>query len=161
MAFNIDGKLGVKLTETISDTSLKRFTIGECVQSQDNSKYMYVRAASSVGQYDAVTILSDNTVAPLTTANASVSRAIGFAQTSIASASFGWVALNGNKLLVNCAANCEDAVMLFTTGTAGVLDDATVTLGAVAGVLTLTTISNATAVTAIMAYPHITHHLMA
>lgn len=159
--FNTDGKLGVSLTETISTTADARHIIGEKVCAQDDTEFIYVRAASAVAQFDAVTILSDNTVAPLTTANASVSHAIGFAQTSIASASFGWVATRGNKLKINLASACADGVPLFTTATGGVLDDATVTLGAIEGVLSLTTISNATAVTCIAAHPHIGNWLMA
>jgi len=156
--FNIDGKLGVNLTETTATTADARFVIGETVMADDASKFVYVRAASTIAQYDVCSLLTDNTAAPLTLANASANGgAVAFAQTAIASGSFGWVAMCGNKLLINCAANCGDSVPLFATSTGGSVDDATGTsgVGFLAGVMTLTTISNATAVTAICQNAHI------
>jgi hypothetical protein len=81
---------------------------------------------------------------------------VGFAQCSIASAYYGWVQLGGAPL-VNCAANCAPNVPLYTTSTVGVLDDATVSAGMVAGVTAQNTISNATAVTIVAGYPHISY----
>jgi hypothetical protein len=82
----------------------------------------------------------------LTTTTGANSPRVGFAQTSVATSQYGWVALGGQPL-VNLAAQCDDNVPLFTTGTAGVLDDATVTAGYVMGLINTTTISNATAST--------------
>jgi hypothetical protein len=157
--FNVDGKLGVSLTETEATTSLKRFSIGETVTANENSKFMYTRAASTVAQYDVLGVLSNNTVVPLTLDNASANGgAVAFAQTAIASGSFGWVALQGNKLLINCATACGDSVPLFATTTGGAVDDATGAsgVGYIAGIRTLSTISNATAVTAICQNAHVT-----
>ena len=99
-------------------------------------------------------MLSDNTVVPLTTTNSANSKAVGFAQVSIASAYYGWVQLGG-KVNVNLAANCAPNVPLYTTATAGVLDDAVVSGCGVFGLVATTSISNATAVTCIAGYPHI------
>tara|TARA_R110000744_G_scaffold367107_1_gene476454 strand:- start:1793 stop:2293 length:501 start_codon:yes stop_codon:yes gene_type:complete len=157
--FNTDGKLGVKLTETEATTSLKRFSIGECVTGNENSKFMYTRAVATVDQYDVLSLLTDSTVTPLTLQNASANGgAVAFAQTAIAAGSFGWVALQGNKLRVKCLTACADSVPLFATTTAGEVDDATGTsgIGYIAGVRTLSTISNATAVTAICQNAHVT-----
>jgi hypothetical protein len=93
----------------------------------------------------------------LTTTNAATSSRIGFAQTSIATSAYGWVQLSG-KVMVNLAAQCAPAVPLFTTGTAGVLDDATVTAGYIPGMVAATTISNATAVTSAAQYPHVARY---
>ena len=90
----------------------------------------------------------------VTTTNAANSKAIGFAQVSIASASYGWVQIGGKpRVLVNTA--CEPNVPLFTTATAGVLDDATVTTRLVAGLVATTSAASASAVTCIAGYPHI------
>jgi len=158
----IDGTLGADLAETISVTADARFDIGMQVRASNGADYVYARALSTVAAYDVVSILVDGTVAPLTTVNASVGSAIGFAQTAIASASFGWVALRGPNLGIKVLADCAISVMLFTTATAGELDDATVTLGLVEGVMIqAAATSNATASTAVCAYPHISRHLMA
>ena len=162
MPHSTDGKLGVKLTETISVTADSRFDIGMQVPASDGADYVYTRAGGTVAAGDVVSILVDGTVAAITTTTASVGSAVGFAQTAIAAGSFGWVALRGPNLQVNVLAACAPEVMLFTTSTAGHLDDATVTLGLVEGVMTqAAATANATAHTAICAYPHISRHLMA
>jgi hypothetical protein len=104
------------------------FKTGTTVNLDDGGQAIYVQAASTVSTYMAVSVKGDNTVVPLTTTNSASSKAVGFAQASIASASYGWVQLGG-KPVVNLAASCLPAVPLFTTATAGTLDDATVTGG--------------------------------
>ena len=101
-----------------------------------------------------VSVLVDNTVVPLTTTNSAASKAVGFAQVSIASAEYGWVQLGG-KPRVLVAANCQPSVPLFTTATAGVLDDATVTAGLIAGLVATTSTVTASNVTCIAGYPHV------
>jgi hypothetical protein len=73
---------------------------------------------------------------------------------SIASAEYGWVQLGG-KPRVLVAANCQPSVPLFTTATAGVLDDATVTAGLIAGLVATTSTVTASNVTCIAGYPHV------
>ena len=111
MPHNTDGKLGVKLTETISVTADSRFDIGMQVPASDGADYVYTRAGGAVAAGDVVSILVDGTVAAITTTTASVGSAIGFAQTAIASGSFGWVALRGPNLQVNVLAACAPEVM--------------------------------------------------
>ena len=123
--------------------------VGLRVPANDGGEFMYIQAISTVQQYDAVTVLEANTVAPLTTANASVSKQVAFAQVSIASSSYGWVQLSGRPR-VKLAANCGDSVILFTTATGGVLDDATISEALVAGITSVVTISNATAITCVV-----------
>jgi hypothetical protein len=76
---------------------------------------------------------------------------VGFAQTSIPSAYYGWLQISGAKVLVNLAANARPNVPLYTTATSGVLDDATVSGGLIIGAIATNTISNATAVTLLIA----------
>jgi hypothetical protein len=143
--------IGVSLEYT--DTS-PSFAVGTVVNLSDGGQAMYVQAASTVATYAAVSVRVNNTVVPLTTTNSAGSKAIGFAQVSIASAYYGWVQLGG-KPRVNVATACEPSVPLFTTATGGVLDDATVTGGLVAGLVATTSAASASAVTCIAGYPHI------
>jgi hypothetical protein len=144
--------IGVNLTR-VDSTAL--FPVGTLVNLSDGGQAMYVKASTSaLSTFAAVSIDAAGIATMLTTTNAPNSPRIGFAQTSVATSAYGWVQLGG-KVSVNLAAQCDDAVPLFSTATAGVLDDATVTLGYVAGLTSTTTISNATAVTCIGAYPHI------
>jgi len=152
MPVNTSSVLGVNLTQTDSTAG---FAVGTLVNLSDGAQAMYVlTSTSAVSTFAAVAINVDGTVDMLTTTNAATTPRIGFAQTSIATGYYGWVQLGGN-VKVNLAANCDDAVPLFTTATPGVLDDATVTAGYVMGLINTVTISNATAVTCVGQYPHV------
>ncbi len=122
MAISTSNLIGVSLTYT--DTS-PSFNVGTTVNLDDGGQAVYVQAASTVSTYMAVSVKGDNTVVPLTTTNSANSKVIGFAQASIASGSYGWVQIGG-KPVVNLAASCLPAVPLFTTATAGTLDDVVV-----------------------------------
>ena len=151
MTVSTSNVIGVALGFT--DTS-PSFNLGTTVNLDDGGQAVYVKAASTVATYSAVAVQVDNTVVPLTTTNSASSKAVGFAQASIASAYYGWVQLGG-KPRVNVATACEPNVPLFTTATGGVLDDATVTGGLVAGLVATTSAASASAVTCIAGYPHI------
>jgi hypothetical protein len=151
MAVSTSNLIGVSLGSMDSSPS---FNLGTTVNLDDGGQAVYVQAASSVAQYNAVTVRYDNTVAPITTTNSANSKAIGFAQVSIASASYGWVQIGG-KPRVTVATACQPNVPLFTTATAGVLDDATVTAGLVAGLVATTSAASASAVSCIAGYPHV------
>ena len=151
MPVSTSNLIGVALGNV--DTTAQ-FNLGTVVNLDDGGQAMYVQAASTVSTYAAVSVLVNDAVVPLTTTNAASSKAVGFAQTSIASASYGWVQLGGRPR-INVATACQPNVPLFTTTTAGVLDDATVTAGLVAGLVATTSAASASAVTCIAGYPHI------
>ena len=151
MAISTSNLIGVSLGYT--DTSAS-FKLGTTVNLDDGGQAVYVQAASAVSLYDAVSVRGDNTVVPVTTTNSANSKVIGFAQVSIAPASYGWVQIGG-KPVVKLAASCNPAVPLYTTATAGTLDDAVVSGGLVAGIVALTTASGATALTCVAGYPHV------
>lgn len=123
---------------------------GTRVNTSDGGAAVYVQALSEISTFAAVAIFANGTAQMLTTTNSATTKKIGFAQTSIASGYYGWVQTAGT-VKVNLAANCDDNVPLYTTATAGVLDDAVVSTGLVLGVTSTVTISNATAVTCIAA----------
>ena len=151
MSVSTSGVIGVALGNT--DTS-PQFNVGTTVNLDDGGQAVYVQAASAVAQYDAVSVRFNNTVVPITTTNSANSKAVGFAQASIASAYYGWVQIGG-KPVVKLAASCLPAVPLYTTATAGTLDDTAVSGGLVAGIVAVTTASGATALTCVAGYPHV------
>jgi len=152
MAFPISNLAGVNIAETSADA---KFALGTRVELNDGGVAVYVKSSTSaVSQFAAVAINADGTVDMLTTTNAATTPRIGFAQVSIATGYYGWVHTDG-VVKVNLAANCDDNVPLFTTATAGVLDDATVSAGYVMGLINTVTISNATAVTCVGQFPHV------
>jgi len=136
---------------TVRDgVSVAEFTPGAEVQLANGGILVYVSATSTISQYNAVVIDNLGGAVPVTTTNSATSKRIAFAQTSIASSYFGWVQVGG-KVLVDLAVNCAPNVPLYTTATAGVLDDAVVSTGLVIGLVANTSISNATAVTCVAA----------
>lgn len=147
--------IGVNLTRY---DSAAMFPVGTIVNLDQGGQAMYVKASTSaLSTFGAVSINKNGIAILLTTTNAATSSRIGFAQISVATSNYAWVQLGG-KVMVNLAANCAPALPLFTTATAGVLDDATVTAGYVPGLVAATTISNTTAVTCAAQYPHIARY---
>ena len=151
MAISTSNLAGVALG--YADTTAQ-FATGTTVNLNDGGQAVYVQAASGVAQYDAVAVFGNNTVAPLTTTNSASSKRVGFAQVSIASGSYGWVQTGGVPV-VKLAASCSPNVPLYTTATAGTLDDAVVSGGLVAGIVALSSASGATALTCVAGYPHV------
>ena len=151
MSISVSNMIGVSLDYTDSSPS---FNLGTVVNLDDGGQAVYVRAASEVPTYAAVAVQLDDTVVPLTTTNAAGSKAVGFAQGSIAPLYYGWVQLGG-KPRVLVAANCQPNVPLYTTATAGVLDDTVVSGCLVAGLVAKTSTVTASNVACIAGYPHI------
>lgn len=142
-----------KLTE---NSSTQNIALGTKIDLNDGGVAVYCQADSEIAQFNAVAIESDfgvvNSSTAAVTEATGTSRSVGFAQTSIASGNYGWIQLSGRPKC-KLAANCADKVRLFTTSTAGTLDDAVVSNAEVAGVVAKTTISNATAVTLLVPAP--------
>lgn len=147
--------IGVNLTRY---TTTAEFALGTTVTATDGSIYQYVQASEDISQYGVVAIYGNTqTVRLLETSIATAAgelnaRVVGFAQTSIASAAYGWVARMG-KVIFQVADDCAAGVRLFTTTSKGVLDDATVSECIVTGVQLVTTSSLATAMTGWAACP--------
>ena len=136
-----DGKIGIDLTATYASTSagstsLFPVTPGCRVNTSNNGVYIFVRAESTIAAFDAV----------ITTTNAAALgfNMVGFAQTAIASSYYGWVGLNG-LLQVNLLVGCNPKVPLYTTATAGSLDDTTVSAGFIQGIVANTSATSASA----------------
>jgi hypothetical protein len=152
MSFVVDGKIGVDLEKA---TSVAQYAMGTVVHTNDGGMYEYCRARSEVSQFAAVAIFEGNSIRMLETsiaADAGSAKKVGFAQVSIASGYYGWVARMGK---VKCALldDCADNVPLFTTTTAGSLDDATISNCLVLGTYLPVTASIATALTVLANLP--------
>lgn len=161
----VGGRIGIDLTATyLSASAASTVPLptrpGDVVFTTNNGRYIFVRAESTIctnmavilGFYgDSATVIASAPIVravPLTTTNAApgtaYSNQVGFAQTSIDSARYGWIQLEG---LGNCnlLIACNPKVPLYTTATAGSLDDATVSAGYVLGIMALTSATSASA----------------
>ena len=155
-----DGKIGVDLTATYASTSAGSTTLfpvtpGTRVNTTNNGVYVFARAESIISQFDAVIMstYADSAsstpvlrAVPVTTTNAAALgyNMVGFAQTAIASSYYGWIGING-ILQVNLLVACQPKVPLYTTATAGKLDDATVSAGYIQGIVANTSATSASA----------------
>jgi hypothetical protein len=155
-----DGKIGVDLTATYASTSAGSTTLfpvtpGTRVNTTNNGVYVFARAESTISAFDAVIMstFADSAsstpvlrAVPVTTTNAAALgyNMVGFAQTAIASSYYGWIGING-VLQVNLLAACQPKVPLYTTSTAGKLDDTTVSAGYIQGIVANTSAASASA----------------
>ncbi len=155
-----DGKIGVDLTATYASTSagstsLAPYTTGERAALSNNGIAVFARAESTINQFDCVVFstYADSASAtpilravPVTTTNMAALGwpAIGFAQTAVTSSYYGWFHLNGS-VRVNLLIACQPKVPLYTTATAGSLDDTTVSAGLIIGLVANTSATSASA----------------
>lgn len=122
MVFPIDGLIGVKLDENVASPS---FAVGTRVRTNDGQEYVYVQdSGSGITQYQAVGVDEDWGVSALTTANALAGHMVGFAQTALTADYYGWIAVLGPEITGKFNAAVSADTQLYTTSTAGSLDDA-------------------------------------
>lgn len=128
MAYVTSGMAGVSLTKlttgTTTDGAGAEFALGTKVNATDGSEWVYVQAGAAITIYSCVTIDENFQAVMCTKALVDAGHSIGFNQVAFADNDMGWVCThaNGNinvRLFTSCAAD----VQLYTTGTAGILDD--------------------------------------
>lgn len=106
-------------------TQGKGFGLGDVTFDSNGNLARYVLAASNVSQYMWVSIDGSNNAIPLNGSNALTICELGVAHYgNIASGEYGFVVIAGRPLAL-CGASCNPNVPIYTTDTAGVVDDAT------------------------------------
>lgn len=124
MPFLSNGIIGADLSE---EHSTAQFAVGTMATANDGSEWIYVSAGAAITIYDTVHISQAFAANPITPALAITGGKIGFAQRAFTSAYYGWVMTRGNPT-IRVGNLCQDEVPLYTTDTAGMLDDATASL---------------------------------
>ena len=116
-------------------------------------------AISELSQYAFCVMYEGGSALMATTTNvadAGASKKLGVPQASIASAYYGWFMRQGT-FVGNFADDCAANFPIYTTATAGVVDDATVSNSLIPGLFLNTTGSLATALTCVAAVPLYVH----
>lgn len=99
------------------------FVAGSRASATNGAEYMFVTASSAITANQCVAVSeTDATAAPVTKALADGGSIIGVAPVAIASGSSGWVLVNGAASITLKNA-CLPSVPLYTSATAGALDD--------------------------------------
>lgn len=125
MAYPIDGKVAIDLSAV---SSSRNFTLGTVTEASDGGQYIFAFNVGAISTGACVVIDSGFTAAAITTALARTRNPVAFAQVTIAASSYSWYAKNGTGIKIRTAASTLPSVPLYTSDTAGVLDDATASL---------------------------------
>lgn len=112
-------------TNTADTSTTKEHALGTVATGTDGTEWVYCQASGAVTIYQAVGINEDYDCYALTSTLAAQSDKIGFAQVAIPASSYGWVATRGSNIKVRTKASAVADTQLWTTASAGVLDDAT------------------------------------
>lgn len=129
--------IGANLLVPASATA---FALGTRTFGNLGSEWMYVYATNAITQYTTVFIDADYKATGITTTLVQGPGVVGVAPVAFNAGESGWVQLKGSAT-VRAAAACAANIGLYTTGTAGVLDDATVSSGYIAGIILATAAS--------------------
>ncbi len=123
MAFPVDGNI-FDLTKTMADATGGEAVLGSMVRASDGNWYQYVHASGAIAQYDFVKVDYDFEITTLTTAASGTEpTAVGCAQVAFADNDYGWVARGGGTFTGQGAAAIADNAKIYTTATAGEVDD--------------------------------------
>ncbi len=177
--FVTDGKIGVDLTAIYASASANSaiqlpFAPGTTVATSNNGEAIFVRAESTIAQYDCVAIgyFGDSATAasgtpipravPITPTHVAAAGPtgytprVGIAQVAITSAYYGWVFTKGTALRVNALIACQPKVQLFVNGaTPGAVDDSVNSAGLIQGLTIITSATSASAPYCILNNPTI------
>lgn len=143
MATNLSTPLmGVSLTETPTS---QVFKLGTRVMTFDGQEYVYVQASGAIAQYAFVGIDENFQAASLTKTIADDGWMIGVAQVAFTDDDYGWIAVRGANLTGAVLGSCTADVALYTSATAGYLDDSSTSQTKIDGIVAVSAVGTATA----------------
>lgn len=119
---NISGVYPAISSTSVSPDSGMIPGLGDRYEDNNGNRYVFISASTSVTSYQVVALTSAFYGQPATSALASAAAYVGVAQNNISAGSYGWVQTRGN-MSVNALSTCSTAVALYTSGTAGSVDD--------------------------------------
>jgi hypothetical protein len=157
-----DTALGVNLSERTTGTSTAfvgaKFTPGQVIDGSNGSKWMYVQASAAIGANDYICVDEAFSASAGTKANVDAGYSIAFAAgTAFAQYDMGWVCVQARNsgVAVNVAAGTAADVALYTSGTAGQLDDNSTSQTKIEGIVAVSAAdaTTKTAVGCIITFP--------
>lgn len=132
MAYVTSGEIGIDLSDvtagTTTDGANAKFTLGQRVTGTDGQEYIYVQAGAAIStttkQPFALAVDENFQAVKITKALASAGHMVAFApQQIISDNDFFWAITKGTNFNIKVGVSCAADVNLWTTATAGVLDD--------------------------------------
>ena len=114
---------GVDFTR-VDASGAPTWTVGQVAYAANGDEYMYVKdTGSTFAAGQAVAVAPSGEASLLTNANAKTAAAIGWCLGAVTAGQYHWVQLSGRTVSVRVKNGCLPAVTLYTTATAGALDD--------------------------------------
>lgn len=120
MSYPTDGTIGANFSVTSTDA---KFKPGTMVLGTDGTRWIYAKASATLTQYDCVVIDSSFKANAITSALCTEGASIAWPQVGVLTDEYFWGAMEGRTINIRVAAACASNVALYTTATAGVLDD--------------------------------------
>lgn len=156
MAGSADSALGILGVDLDANDTSAQHDQGLEVNTQDG-RAVYARAASNTSPGHLVKVAPSSAGADSSAVATLVSTALvntaGFfavAQASVSANKYGWFYTEGRRgCVLQVAAGCEPDVPLYTSDTAGVVDDATVSTGRLQNLRIMTSAASASAPAAV------------
>ena len=139
-----------------SPSAAAEHALGTRIAGTDGTEWIYVRAAAAIARYDYVTVDETFQARAGTKATVDDGHTIAVAQAAFAKDAHGWVATGGQgaALKVNVLARCAADRSLYTSASAGKLDDTAGGQTKIAGIVITSSAGNAAAARpAILAHP--------
>ncbi|HKJ73341.1 MAG TPA: hypothetical protein VKA19_04430 [Alphaproteobacteria bacterium] len=125
-------------TGTTTDGENAAFALGTKVQATNGQTWMYVQAAEAITQYDFVAIDENYQMSQITATEAGDGWHIGVAQNAFADNDLGWVCIAGSNANGRLAGSTAADAALYTSPTAGALDDVSTVGTKIDGVVAVT-----------------------
>lgn len=147
MAHVTSGLAGVSLTKlttgTTTDGAGAEFALGTRVTATDGSVWVYVQAGAAITLASWVSIDENFQAVMGTKALADAGHGVGFAQIAFADNDMGWVCTHAHgNINTRVLASCTADVQLYTSGTAGALDDTSASQTIIRGVVLVAAATN-------------------
>lgn len=121
MAKITDGPVGTIFSAT---TTTAAVALGSIANTDDGGEVVYCISSGAVSQYALAGINEDFDVYMMTTALSAQSDRLGFPQIAFGAGEYGWVYTRGSNIKVRTKASAAADTQLYTTASAGVVDDA-------------------------------------
>lgn len=137
--------IGTNLDFTVTSTVEGRdFGLRERSGDDSGNCYIYAVAGAAIGQYDVVAIDEAGTAQLMTKALADAGHTLAAAQIAVGNGEYAWFQTSG-VMRVNGLASCAADVPLYTTATAGSVDDLATSQTKVKGLVLTTAIGGSAA----------------
>jgi len=121
MAYTTQGAVGIDFDGGTETTPSQ--PPGSRMVGTDASTWLYIEAGAAIAQYDVVAVTELYVGVPITKALVDTGELVAIAPQAITNGEYAWVQLTGT-CTINVLASAAANVILFSTATAGSLDDA-------------------------------------